>query len=116
VADRDEHALDRDLAQLAGLEVLQPAAVFSSRQSPVPVVAAKSHFGNLGAASGLVELIASLEALQHNHLFRTLNHDTPDPECPVSIATADSPAGDAFLNVSVTPQGQASGVVVKRFG
>jgi 3-oxoacyl-[acyl-carrier-protein] synthase II len=90
------------------------AAVFSSRKSPVPVVAAKSHFGNLGAASGLVELIASLQALQHGHLFAALNYDTPDPECPVTIAAADTPSGDAFLNVSVTPQGQASGVAIKR--
>src|SRR5262245_1496176 len=36
------------------------AEVFAGRSSSVPVVAAKSYFGNLGAASGLVELIASL--------------------------------------------------------
>ena len=40
--------------------------VFGSRQSPVPVTAAKSYFGNLGAGSGMVELIASLLAMQHN--------------------------------------------------
>ena len=45
------------------------AEVFSSRKSPVPVVAAKSYFGNLGAASGMVELIASVLALQNNRLF-----------------------------------------------
>jgi 3-oxoacyl-[acyl-carrier-protein] synthase II len=90
------------------------AAVFSGRKSPVPVVAAKSHFGNLGAASGLVELIASLIAMQRGHLFRTLNYDSPDPECPVTIGAADQLASDAFLNVSVTPQGQASGVAIKQ--
>jgi 3-oxoacyl-[acyl-carrier-protein] synthase II len=74
------------------------AEVFSSRQKPVPVVAAKGHFGNLGAASGLVELIASLQALQHGHLFRTLNYDSPDPECPVQIAAATASA--AFLNAA----------------
>ena len=91
------------------------AEVFASRKSPVPVVAAKSHFGNLGAAGGLVELIASLLALNRGQLFRTLNYDTPDPECPVHIAGAGDPAGSAFLKVSVSPQGQASGVAVKRF-
>jgi 3-oxoacyl-[acyl-carrier-protein] synthase II len=90
------------------------AEVFSRRSSPVPVVAAKGHFGNLGAASGLVELIASLQALQHGHLFRTLNYDTPDPECPVQIAAAGDAPGNAFLNVSVTPQGQASGIAIGR--
>ena len=85
--------------------------------SPVPVVAAKSYFGNLGAASGLVELIGSLLALKHGRLFRTLNYETPDPECPVNVvATAMAcPPGDVFINVNISPQGQASAVVVRRF-
>jgi 3-oxoacyl-[acyl-carrier-protein] synthase II len=92
------------------------AAVFSSRRLPIPVVAAKSYFGNLGAAGGLVELICSLLAQQHNRLFRTLNYETPDPECPVCVVAADDvPPGDVILSVNITPQGQASAVVVRRF-
>jgi 3-oxoacyl-[acyl-carrier-protein] synthase II len=92
------------------------AAVFASRRSPVPVVAAKSYFGNLGAASGLVELIGSVLAMQHGRLFRTLNYETPDAECPVNVVTAiDAPPGDTFININASPQGQASGVVVRRF-
>src|SRR5436853_7899296 len=92
------------------------AEVFGSRQSAVPVVAAKSYFGNLGAASGLIELIGSLLALKHNRLFRTLNYETPDPECPVNVATGDDvPPGDALISTNISPQGQASAVVVRRF-
>jgi 3-oxoacyl-[acyl-carrier-protein] synthase II len=92
------------------------ASVFGSRRSPVPVVAPKSNFGNLGAASGMVELIGSLLALQHGRLFRTLNYETPDPECPVDVVKSDDvPSGDNFVSVSITPQGQASAVVVRRF-
>jgi len=92
------------------------AEVFGSRPSPVPVVAAKSYFGNLGAASGLVELIGSVLALQHDRLFRTLNYETPDPECPVKVVTCDTATpGEAFINVNSSPQGQASAVVVRRF-
>jgi 3-oxoacyl-[acyl-carrier-protein] synthase II len=92
------------------------AEVFGSRRSPVPVVAAKSYFGNLGAASGLIELIGSLLALKHNRLFRTLNYETPDPECPVNVATGnDQPPGDVFINCNISPQGQASAVVVRRW-
>ena len=81
----------------------------------VPVTAAKSYFGNLGAASGLVELIASILSLQHGRLFRTLNYETPDPQCPVAVVTAaDTSPGDNFINLNMTPQGQASAVVVKR--
>jgi 3-oxoacyl-[acyl-carrier-protein] synthase II len=84
-------------------------------QSP-PVVAAKSNFGNLGAASGMVELIGSLMAMEAGHLFATLNYETPDPDCPVAVVTDPSiPSGLIVLNVNVTPQGQASATIVRRF-
>jgi len=92
------------------------AEVFKARKSPVPVVAAKSYFGNLGAAGGMVELIASVLAQQNDRLFATLNFETPDPDCPVNvIAKGDVPPGDVFINISISPQGQASAAVVKRF-
>jgi hypothetical protein len=31
------------------------------------------------------------------------------------VAKDDVPPGDAFINVNISPQGQASAVVVKRF-
>ena len=90
--------------------------VFGRRYQPLPVTAAKSYFGNLGAGSGMVELIASLLALRHNRLFGILNYETPDPECPIAAATGDSAVpGESFINVNVTPQGQAAGVLVRRF-
>lgn len=91
------------------------AEVFGGRKNPTPVVAVKSYFGNLGAASGLVEAIASLLALGEGKLFGTLNYETPDPQCPVQVTPAGTPAGDNFINVNVTPQGQASAIVIKRF-
>lgn len=81
----------------------------------VPVVAMKSSMGNLGAGSGLVELVASVLAINENHLFQTLNYQTPDPECPIRVVTDDQTrAGDTFVNLNTTPQGQASCVVVRR--
>ena len=91
--------------------------VFGQRARSLPVVAAKSYFGNLGAGSGMVELIASLLALRAGVLFPTLNYETPDAECPLHVVHDNStPAGKRFINVNVTPQGQASGVVVQAFG
>jgi 3-oxoacyl-[acyl-carrier-protein] synthase II len=91
-------------------------AVFSARWRPLPVVAAKSYFGNLGAGSGMVELIASLLALRHGRLFPILNYSTPDAACPVSaVRNAEVPPGASFINLSVTPQGQASAALVRRF-
>lgn len=82
----------------------------------VPVIAAKSYFGNLGAASGLVEIILGILALRHSQLFPTLNYETPDPACPVDVVTEPRPPrGNVFMNVNVTPQGQASAAIIARF-
>ena len=92
------------------------AAVFGDRAEPVPVTAAKSYMGNIGAAGGVVELVASVMALEAGELFPIMNYETPDPECPVSaVRSIGFPAGESCLNVSVTPQGQASAVLVRRF-
>ena len=86
------------------------------RARSLHVVAAKSYFGNLGAGSGMVELIASLLALRAGVLFPTLNYETPDAECPLHVVCDNStPAGKRFINLNVTPQGQASGVLVQEW-
>jgi 3-oxoacyl-[acyl-carrier-protein] synthase II len=91
------------------------ADIFSDGAEGAPVTAAKSYFGNLGAAGGVVELAASLLALDRGPLFRTLNYETPDPECYINVVRTDNvPPGESFLNISVTPQGQASVVLVRK--
>lgn len=90
-------------------------AVFGRRAASLPVAAAKSYFGNLGAGSGMVEFIASLLAIGHDRLFRVLNYTTPDDECPVAaVRNGDANPGASFINLSVTPQGQASAAMVRQ--
>ena len=90
------------------------ADVFGSRSRTLPVVSAKGHLGNLGAGGGLVELIGSLLAFQHGHLFPTRNHQQPDPQCPLNVVTGtDTPAGTTLAKLNVTLQGQASCLVVR---
>lgn len=82
----------------------------------VPVTAAKSYFGNLGAGSGLIELVASVLAMEHGQLFPVQNYETPDPQCPLNVVSkAGASPGTTFLNVNVTPQGQAAAVIVRKF-
>jgi 3-oxoacyl-[acyl-carrier-protein] synthase II len=83
-------------------------AVFGDTAEAVPVTALKSYFGNLGAGSGVVELIASVLALREGKLPQVLNYETPDPACPVRVAQNGTASGRSFLNLSVTPQGQAA--------
>jgi 3-oxoacyl-[acyl-carrier-protein] synthase II len=82
--------------------------VFGPRARDVPVTALKSYFGNLGAGSAVVELIASALAMREGKLPLVLNYKTADPECPLAVATEGSSPGRSFLNLSVTPQGQAA--------
>jgi len=106
---------------LSGIDVDREEAeainrVFGERSTPLPVVAAKSYFGNLGAGSGVVELACSLLAMEKGTLFPTLAYETPDEACPLAVVADDStPAGDNVVSINVSPQGQASGVMVKRF-
>src|SRR5262249_19075902 len=83
-------------------------AVFGRCAPPVPVVAFKSYFGNLGAGAGTVELAASLLALQHGAVPPTLNYEHPDPECPVSVlAGGPRPVAKPYaVKVGMTQMGQ----------
>ncbi len=91
--------------------------VFADRSRRLPVVAVKSYSGNLGAGSGMVELIAGVLALVHRRLFPVLNYHTPDPQCRVRVVTnGDATPGANFVNLNVTPQGQASAAMIGSFG
>lgn len=88
--------------------------VLDGASSEVPVVAAKSHFGHLGAGGGAAELVASVLALSHGNLFPVLNYAQGDPGSRLAISTSrDISAGRSALNLNVTPQGQASAVLVR---
>jgi 3-oxoacyl-[acyl-carrier-protein] synthase II len=63
-----------------------------------------------------VELIASVMAFRAGNLFPIQNLEHADPECPVhGVRSNDVPAGDTAINLSVTPQGQASGMLIGAF-
>ena len=90
--------------------------VFGGRSKPLPVTAAKSYFGNLGAGSGVAELIACVMALQHDQLFPILNYQTPDPDCPIAAVTQGGTSpGRSLVKLNVTPQGQASALAIRSF-
>ncbi|MBQ9454680.1 MAG: beta-ketoacyl-[Thermoguttaceae bacterium] len=90
--------------------------VFAGRSTPIPVVAAKSAFGNLGAGAGAVEIVAGIEALKHGVLFPTQNFQEPAEGCELNIVTDDqTPAGDCFINLSTNFQGQTSAALIGKF-
>ncbi len=97
-------------------EALAIDELFGARRTPVPVTAVKSYLGNAGAACGVIELIASVLAMQHDKLFPVLNYETPDPACPIAVVSSwDVSPGNTFVSVNVTPLGQASALAVGRY-
>ncbi|MDA7950251.1 MAG: beta-ketoacyl-[acyl-carrier-protein] synthase family protein [Pirellulaceae bacterium] len=101
--------VDLDIAEARAI-----AEVFGTEKVP-PVTAAKSYFGHLGAGGGVVELIGSLLSLDSGRLFKLLNCENLDPNCPIRPAVEGDSAGSSVLNLSVTPLGQASALLVKKF-
>lgn len=94
----------------------EEAAAINEVLGDRPVTAAKSYMGNLGSGGGMVETISSLLAMRHDSLFPIMNCDNLDPDCPINAVTqGGTSAGDSFINLNITPQGQASSVVVKKW-
>jgi 3-oxoacyl-[acyl-carrier-protein] synthase II len=83
----------------------------------VSVFSPLSRFGNLGAASSLMELACSVLALQHGRLPATLNHAKPDPACPIAVHTGSPrPVTKPYaVKLSYTDLGQCTAVVVRKW-
>jgi 3-oxoacyl-[acyl-carrier-protein] synthase II len=107
------HAHGLSTPQCDAGEAAAIQAIFGSRSTPIPVAAAKSYFGNLGAGGGVVELIASVLAMNQGQMFPILNYEESDPDCPITPAEAGSSPGNSFININVSPQGQAGGIAVR---
>jgi len=109
------HAHGLSAPAMDAAEAQAIADVFRDRPTPVPVTAAKSYYGNPGAACGVLELIASILAIDKKQLFPVLNYVTPDPDCPIEVnRTLATDPGTVAVSVNVTPQGQASAIVVRK--
>lgn len=90
--------------------------VFGDCRPAVPVFAAKSYFGSLGAGSAPTELAASLLALKNGVVPRTLNYEEPDPACPVAVVAGTPRPVERpyFLKISFTEMGQCAALVCQK--
>ncbi len=89
---------------------------FGACKRTVPVFAPSSYFGNTGAGSGTTELAASLLALHHGQVPKTLNFETPDPESPIPVSTTAAPVSKSFIvKIGFTELGQCAAVVCRKW-
>ena len=80
----------------------------------VPVTAPKSFFGNLGAGTGAVELLATLAAFGRGKIPVTLNYEQPDPDCPINVVhrCGCTTNGRAAVVLNQTSMGQSVAMVL----
>ena len=93
---------------------IEEAAAIAEFSGEVPVTAFSSYFGTAGAASGLLELAASILAVRDGLTLPTLGFAQPDPECAIRVCGERQKTSHAhILKLSFTLQGQAAAVVVQ---
>jgi 3-oxoacyl-[acyl-carrier-protein] synthase II len=92
------------------------AAVIAKVLGETPVTGPKSYFGNLGAGTGAVEMVASVLSLVEGEIPRTLNYSQPDPNCPINVVHGQplpTTSGTALI-LSRSGTGQVAAAVLQR--
>jgi 3-oxoacyl-[acyl-carrier-protein] synthase II len=88
---------------------------FGNVAHKIPLTALKSYFGHFDAGSGAVELAGSILALRNSEIPRTLNYETPDPQCRLNVVHEQSKqlSNSLAMSVSRTSMGQSAAVVIR---
>lgn len=107
-------------ATLAGdvQETLAIKNVFGTHAKNIPVSSTKSMHGHLMGATGAVEFMAAVLALQHNAIPPTINLHHPDSECDLDYVPNQGRTGlnlDAVMSNSFAFGGSNAVLVAKRF-
>ncbi len=106
------HATATELGDIAESEAI--ASVFGDR---VPVSSLKGHMGHAMAASGTLEMAASIEMMRRGVLIPTHNLETIDPRCE-SILHVQQPLHrriDTFIKNNFALGGVNSSIILRRF-
>jgi len=80
-------------------------------------VALKGYFGHLGPGAGAFEAVAAALAVRHGQLPPTLNHEHPDPLCPINVISSAAPLHHpSVLILAYDAHGQAAALVLGAAG
>ncbi len=75
-------------------------AVFGDVASRVPVSSTKSMTGHMLGATGAVEAVACVQAIQHGVIPPTINYREPDPECDLNYTPNGAVRADVDIAMS----------------
>ena len=97
------------------LDAFEARAVRQVFGPEMPVWSIRAHVGNCGAASGLIELAASVLALKAGTIPGTLNAHRTGDDCPVRVTPEARQARTPYaVKVSLTDLGQCAAAVIRR--
>jgi 3-oxoacyl-[acyl-carrier-protein] synthase II len=99
-------------------ETLAIKQVFGEYADRIPVSSTKSMHGHLMGATGAVEFMAALLALQHNAIPPTINLHQPDPECDLDYVPNEGRRNvelNAVMSNSFAFGGSNAVLIAKRF-
>ena len=99
------------------LDAWEARAIADVFGTDTPVFAPRGHTGNTGTASGLIELAASILALQTGELPGTRNHTVADAACPIRVHAGNpKPVTKPYaLKVTHTDRGHCVAAVVRKW-
>jgi 3-oxoacyl-[acyl-carrier-protein] synthase II len=125
---RDAHMQPQDIhyinahgtATLAGdiEETKAIKQVFGAHATNIPISSTKSMHGHLMGATGAVEFMAALLAMQHQAIPPTINLHDPDPECDLDYVPNQGRTDvklDAVMSNSFAFGGSNAVLIAKRF-
>jgi len=99
-----------DKAEAAAIE-----AALGDAGSKVPVWPTKSMIGNTGAATGAVDIVAAIFAMENNTIPAAVNCENKADWCNLNIATTEQKADIKYvLSCSYTYGGQTAAIVLKK--
>ncbi len=91
----DYICLDGAGTQLSDVtETLAIKRAFNGSAKKIVCSAPKSIFGNMLGASGALDVVTTLLAMEHNLVPPTINYQSPDPECDLDYCPNKSQAKD----------------------
>ena len=99
-------------------ETLAIKQVFGEHAGSIPVSSTKSMHGHLMGATGAVEFMAALLALEHQAIPPTINLHQPDPECDLDYVPNEgrrNVALDAVMSNSFAFGGSNAVLIAKKF-
>lgn len=97
-------------------DIAEAQAISAVLGEKVPVSSLKGHMGHTMAASGALELIASLQMMHNGTLIPTRNLVTPDPKCDVInlILIPQNITGSVILKNSFALGGISATILIRR--